>query len=233
MIALPNTAGRVLFEPTEEVLVHRLQAREPDAIRTIIRRYNQRLYRLARAIVRSDTLAEDVLQESYLKAFAALGTFRGEASLSTWLSRIVVNEALCRLRQQRRQKDLHGTFATAQHPDVIPFPLALSTDDPERTMAQRQLLRLVEQACDDLPDVYRVVFVARVIEGLSVAETAAALELQPATVKTRLHRARRLLRRELEAQIGPLLLNAFPFAGKRCDRLTLVVMEKMGHREPR
>lgn len=232
MTALPKTAKRALFEPAEEELVQRARAGDPDAIRTIIRRYNQRLYRLARAIVRSDTVAEDVLQESYLKAFAALGSFRGEASLSTWLSRIVVNEALGRLRRQRRLKKLHGTMAATQHADVIPFPLSLSTDDPERTMAQRQLLQLVEQACDDLPDVYRVVFVARVIEGLSVAETAAALELQPATVKTRLHRARMLLRRELEAQIGPLLLDAFPFAGKRCDRLTLFVMEKMGFREP-
>src|SRR5690606_35718015 len=178
MTALPKTAKRALFEPAKEELVQRARAGDPAAIRTIIRRYNQRLYRLARAIVRSDTVAEDVLQESYLKAFAALGSFRGEASLSTWLSRIVVNEALGRLRQQRRQKKLHGTFTTTQHADVISFPLALSADDPERTMAQRQLLQLVEQACDDLPDIYRVVFVARVIEGLSVAETAAALELQ-------------------------------------------------------
>jgi RNA polymerase sigma-70 factor (ECF subfamily) len=231
MAVLSKLAGRLL-EPADHELVRQAQANDPDAITTIIRRYNQRLYRLARAIVRDECVAEDVLQETYLKAFAAIGCFRGEASLSTWLSRIAINEALGRLRRQRRQQRMIADFARDRMADVIPFPLALSIDGPERTMAQRQLLRMVEQASDDLPEDYRLVFVARVIEGLSVAETAATLNLQAATVKTRLHRARALLRRDLEAQIGPLLLDAFPFAGKRCERLTEIVMAKLGFREP-
>jgi RNA polymerase sigma-70 factor (ECF subfamily) len=217
-------------EPTEDELVRRAQARDADAIRAIIKSHNQRLYRLARAITRSDADAEDVLQDSYLRAFAAIGGFRGEATLATWLSRITINQALGRLRRRKRQARL-GT-ELAHQAAVIPFPIAAATDDPERTMAQRQLLQMVEQASDNLPEAYRLVFIARVVEGLSVEETADALDLRPATVKTRLHRARALVKQELETQIGPLLLDAFPFAGRRCDRLTDAVMAKLGLAEP-
>lgn len=203
--------------------------RDVDAIRHIIRNHNQRLYRLARAVVHSNADAEDVLQEAYLRAFANLDSFRGESSLSTWLSRITLNEALGRLRKQTRLKRAAATCVAEAR--VIPFPLNMSVDDPERTMAQRQLIQLVEQATDELPDAFRTVFVARVIEGLSVGETAALLSLQPATVKTRLHRARKLVKDRLEAQIGPVLVDAFPFAGKRCDRLTETVLKKLGFPE--
>ena len=117
---------------------------------------------------------------------------------------------------------------TAGNAHIIPFPLAASGDDPERTMAQRQILRLVEQATDELPDLYRTVFVARVIEGLSIEETADLLRLKPQTVKTRLHRARELVRKQIDARIGPIMLDAFPFAGRRCDRLTAAVIERLG-----
>ncbi len=167
------------------------------------------------------------LQEAYIRAFLHLESFRGDSSLSTWLSRIVINEALGRLRAQRPSVD----FATFEEPrvaaDIIQFPLA-KRDDPERTMAQRQLLQLVEQATDKLPDVYRIVFTARVIEGLSVEDTADMLGLRPETVKTRLHRARRLVREQLDRQIGPVLMDAFPFAGKRCERMTDSVMRRLG-----
>ncbi|MGE0281321.1 MAG: RNA polymerase sigma factor [Rhizobiaceae bacterium] len=213
--------------PGDAELVHRAALRDAEAIRHIIKSHNQRLYRLARAVMHSNADAEDVLQEAYLRTFANLDSFRGESSLSTWLSRITLNEALARLRKQKRLKraaPVDGSVADAQ---IIPFPLNSSADDPERTMAQRQLLQLVEQATDDLPDGFRMVFVARVIEGLSVEETAALLGLQPATVKTRLHRARKLVKDRLEAQIGPVLIDAFPFAGKRCDRLTQTVLKKL------
>lgn len=215
---------------TESELVQRAAKRDPAAIRQIIKQHNQRLYRLARAVVGRNGDAEDVLQEAYLRAFASLDSFRGESSLATWLSRITLNEALARLRSQRRLRraappDLP---AVAQ---IISFPNSDASDDPERNMAQRQLLQLVERATDELPEAFRLVFMARVIEGLDTDETAALLGLRPATVKTRLHRARKLVRERLEAQIGPVLIDAFPFAGKRCDRLTEAVMEKLGLNE--
>ena len=208
-------------------LALRAKARDADAFRAIMRINNQKLYRLARSIVRNDSEAEDIVQETYVTAFAHLSSFRGEASLATWLSRIAINEALGRLRKRRRSASvISGGPASDAH--VIPFPLGASGDDPERTMAQRQILQLVEQATDALPDVYRTVFVARVIEGLSMEETADLLGIKPQTVKTRLHRARALVRKQLDEQIGPILLDAFPFAGRRCERLTSAVMKRLG-----
>ncbi|TPM08109.1 MULTISPECIES: RNA polymerase sigma factor [unclassified Mesorhizobium] len=209
---------------TDELrLVARALARDSDAFRKIMKLNNQRLYRLARGMVRNDGEAEDIVQEAYVRAFTNLGTYRGDASLSTWLSRIVINEALGRLRKGRR------TVAMPENPEaqIIRFPLNPS-DDPERTMAQRQILGLVERATDSLPDAYRAVFVARVIEGLSTEETADLLGVRPETVKTRLHRARVLLRKALDDEIGPVLLDAFPFAGRRCERLTQAVMKRLG-----
>ena len=204
-------------------LVRRALAREADAFRAIIKTHNQLLYRIARGVVRNDAEAEDIVQEAYVRAFANLAAFRGDAALSTWLSRIVINEALGRLRKGKRM------VAMPENPEaqIIRFPLNPS-DDPERTMAQRQILALVERATDSLPDIYRMVFVARVIEGLSMEETADLLGVRPETVKTRLHRARSLLRKALDDEIGPVLLDAFPFAGRRCERLTKAVMGQLG-----
>ncbi|MDX8492299.1 RNA polymerase sigma factor [Mesorhizobium sp. VK22B] len=207
-------------------LVRRALAREAGAFRAIIKTHNQRLYRIARGVVRNDAEAEDVVQEAYMRAFASLEAFRGDASLATWLSRIVINEALGRLRKRKR------TVAMPAEAQIIRFPLNPNdlnpSDDPERTMAQRQILGLVERATDSLPDVYRSVFVARVIEGLSIEETADLLGIRPETVKTRLHRARTLVRKALDDEIGPVLLDAFPFAGRRCERLTQAVMKRLG-----
>ncbi|RWF31610.1 RNA polymerase sigma factor [Mesorhizobium sp.] len=216
-VAAPETASG------DMALVRRALAREADAFRLIIKTHNQRLYRIARGVVRNDAEAEDIVQEAYVRAFASLAAFRGDASLSTWLSRIVINEALGRLRKRKR------TVAMPENPDaqIIPFPLNAS-DDPERTMAQRQILALVERATDSLPDVYRSVFIARVIEGFSMDETADLLGVKPETVKTRLHRARALVRKALDDEIGPVLLDAFPFAGRRCARLTEAVMKRLG-----
>ncbi|PBB89840.1 RNA polymerase subunit sigma [Mesorhizobium sp. WSM3864] len=215
-------------EAGEMALVRRALARDPGAFRFIIKTHNQRLYRIARGVVRNDAEAEDIVQEAYMRAFASLDSFRGDASLSTWLSRIVINEALGRLRKRKR------IVSMPENPEaqIIRFPLNSNDlnpgDDPERTMAQRQILGLVERATDSLPDVYRTVFVARVIEGLSIEETADLLGIRPETVKTRLHRARALVRKALDDEIGPVLLDAFPFAGRRCERLTRAVMKRLG-----
>lgn len=215
-----------VIAPNDLDLVRRARDRAPDAFRSIMRKHNQKLYRLARSIIRNDSEAEDIVQETYVTAFAHLDGFRGEASLATWLSRIAINEALGRLRRRRRIAAVVADNASGDA-QIIPFPLNASGDDPERTMAQRQILRLVEQATDTLPDVYRTVFVARVIEGLSIEETADLLRIKPQTVKTRLHRARDLVRKQLDERIGPIMLDAFPFAGRRCERLTASVMKRL------
>lgn len=218
--------GSVAIDDAE--LVRRALARDGAAFRAIMKKYNQRLYRLARGIVRNDSEAEDIVQEAYVRAFTHLEDFRGDASLVTWLSRIAINEALGRLRSRRPSVDLLTFEAQGMQAEVIQFPLTSRSDDPERTMAQRQLLQLVEDATDKLPEVYRIVFVARVIEGLSVEETAEILHLRPETVKTRLHRARRLVREQLDKQIGPVLMDVFPFAGRRCERVTAAVLHRLG-----
>jgi RNA polymerase sigma-70 factor (ECF subfamily) len=209
-------------------LVQMARQRDGAAFRTIMQRSNRRLYRIARAVLHDDSEAEDVVQEAYMRAFAGLADFRGESSLSTWLSRIVLNEALGRLRRVRPTVDVTSIETRQPSQDsVIPFPLASTQPDPERTMAQRQIQVLLERAIDDLPDVFRTVLVARVVEGMSIEETADLFGLRPETVKTRLHRARRLLRDALEKQVGPILTDAFPFDGRRCERMTNRVLERL------
>jgi len=209
-------------------LVQMARQRNGAAFRVIMQRNNRRLYRIARAVLHDDSEAEDVVQATYVRAFASLADFRGESSLSTWLSRIVLNEALGRLRRVRPTVDVASIETRQPSQDgVIPFPLASTQLDPERTMAQRQIQVLLEHAIDDLPDVFRTVLVARVVEGMSVAETANLFGLRPETVKTRLHRARRLLRDALERQVGPILTDAFPFDGRRCERMTNKVLERL------
>ena len=209
-------------------LVRRALARDGEAVRAIMQAHNRRLYRIARGIVGNDSEAEDVVQEAYVFAFTRLNGFRGESTLATWLSRIVINESLGRLRKKRRAARLAASLDFRSDDKVIQFPLNTSNEDPERTMAQRQILQFVERAVDAMPAVYRTVFIARLIEGLSVEETAELLKVRPETVKTRLHRARRIMREQLDEQIGPVLLDAFPFAGRRCDRLTAAVMKRLG-----
>ncbi|KQZ79072.1 RNA polymerase subunit sigma [Mesorhizobium sp. Root157] len=225
-VGKPLAQGTAALSDSE--LVERAQARDATAFRTIMKTHNQRLYRLARGIVRNDSEAEDIVQEGYVRAFSHLDGFRGDSSLATWLSRIVINEALGRMRKKRRSIEVPESSYPQAEANIIQFPINVSNDDPERTMAQRQILQLVERATDNLPDVYRTVFVARVIEGLNIDETSELLGVKPETVKTRLHRARQLVRKELDAQIGPVLLDAFPFAGRRCERLTVAVLGRLG-----
>jgi RNA polymerase sigma-70 factor (ECF subfamily) len=208
-------------------LVRRALERDGDAFATIMRRHNQRLYRIARSVLRNSVEAEDAVQEAYVAAFSHLATYRGESPLVAWLSRIVMNEALGRLRRKPAATDFAPLEAVPEA-EIIQFPSSATNEDPERTMAQRQILQLVENATDALPEVYRVVFVTRVIEGMSVEETADLLRIKSETVKTRLHRARQLLREQLNKQIGPIMMDAFPFAGRRCERLTAGVLKRVG-----
>lgn len=223
-----GTAVQDIAHSDESELVRRVLARDGAAFRTILERHNRRLYRIARAVLRDDSEAEDAVQEAYVRAFAHLQSFRGDSSLGTWLGRIVLNEALGRLRRRHPAAPLDATQAPQTAAQVIRFPLAAAPDDPERAMAQREILKIVERATDHLPEIFRTVFVARVVEEMSVQETADLLDLAPETVKTRLHRARRLLREQLESEIGPVLMDAFPFAGRRCQRMTNTVMRRLG-----
>ena len=206
-------------------LVRRALAREEAAVRAIMQANNRRLFRLARGILRNDAEAEDVVQDTYVRAFTHLEQFRGDSSLSTWLSRIAMNEALGRLRRQR--PGVEWSALEKSEAQIIPFPLA-SADDPEKSMAQREIQHVVEHAIDELPEPFRLVFITRVIEGMNVEETAELLGLKPETVKTRLHRARNLLRDNVERKIGPIVMEAFPFAGRRCERLTEAVLKRLG-----
>src|SRR5262249_34541936 len=193
----------------EADLVARARRGDAAAVRLIIRQHNQRLYRMARSIVRDDGEAEDVLQEAYARAFTNLAAFRGESRGGTWLARIVINEALGRLRGRRPTVALNAVMESGvREAEIIPFPNINPQLDPETAVAQRELRTLLERAIDELPDAFRTVLVARLIEGMSVEETAELLGIVPETVKTRLHRARRLLRDAMEKHIGPAMGDA-------------------------
>lgn len=199
------------------------------AVRTIIRTHNRMLFRLARSILPTDDDAEDVVQAAYVHAFTALVDFRGESSLRTWLGRIVLNEALGRARRTRPSIELAALehLSTAE---IIPFPRAVELANPEDNMARYEIRRVIEQAIDELPVAFRTVLVARLVEELSVEETADLLGLRPETVKTRLYRARALLRRALERQLGGIWDEVFEFGGERCLRIADRVVTALRYR---
>jgi RNA polymerase sigma-70 factor, ECF subfamily len=207
----------------ESDLIGRAKRNDAAAIRAIIRLCNRRLYRIARSVVRDDLEAEDVVQAAYGRAFTSLPEFRGESRICTWLARIVLNEAFGR----RRRPDAIGHISLQDRRSARSLPLQDKQPDPERIVAQREIQRLLGRAIDHLPREYRMVLVMRTVEGISVEETAGLLGIPPATVKTRLHRARTLLRARLEKDIGPILTDAFPFDGRRCLRLTGRVMNRL------
>jgi RNA polymerase sigma-70 factor (ECF subfamily) len=188
-----------------------------DAFHTIMKRCNQRLFRVARAVVGSDEEAEDVLQAAYLSAFRALATFRADSSLYTWLTTITLNEARARLRKRRPTLEL--TVLEQDSAFIIPFPGMAFSPDPEAEAGRGQARAVLENAIDSLPPDFRVVFVLREIEGCTLEEAAAQLAIPVATVKTRHFRAKRLLRRALEQRFVAGLGEVFPFLGERCDRI--------------
>jgi RNA polymerase sigma-70 factor, ECF subfamily len=212
---------------SEAEAIERALRRDPVGVEAITTRYNRRLFRMARSILRNDDDAEEALQTAYCKAFTSLSGFRGASSLGTWLTRIVINEALAMVRSRRTALAFEERKSHSGDGQVISFPSGASMD-PERGMAQRQIKDAVEQAIDSLPDDYRTVLVARVLEEMSIEETAALLGIKPETVKTRLFRARRMLRADMERRIGPVVMNAFPFDGWRCRRMTQSVLARLG-----
>jgi RNA polymerase sigma-70 factor (ECF subfamily) len=197
----------------DEEVVRRVLGGDSALFELIVRRYNQRLFRATRAILRNDDAAEDVMQEAYLRAFARLDQFAGEAKFSTWLTKIAVYEALGRLRRAKAQEELPEDMHDG--------------DNPERTVYGRELQSVIEKAVDRLPPLYRSVFVMREIEEMSGAETAECLGITQESVKTRLHRARALLRGDIETSIGDASARAFSYLADRCDRMTAAVMARV------
>ena len=212
--------------PDAELAV-RVAAGEPAAFEALMRRHNRALFRTARAILRDDAEAEDALQEGYLQAYRAIGSFRGEAKLSTWLARIVANESLMRVRKRARRAEIVPLQAGITETEINEIPDDNMNDTPERSAQRTEMRRLLEAQIDALPDDYRVVFVLRAVQELSVEETAETLGIPQATVRTRLFRARSLLREGLAAKIDVACEEAFSFAGERCDRIVTRVLERM------
>jgi RNA polymerase sigma-70 factor (ECF subfamily) len=206
-------------------LIVRTRAGDMRALEALMRRHNRTLYRTARAILRDDAEAEDAVQEAYLQAYKALGTFRGESKLSTWLVRITANEALMRRRKNARTAVV-VPMDTATASEQWEDPMS-DEPGPEHDALRGEMRRLLESRIDALPDGYRAVFVLRALEELTVEETAAALDIPEPTVRTRFFRARGLLRESLARDIDRSLDDAFGFAGERCDRIVARVLERI------
>jgi RNA polymerase sigma-70 factor, ECF subfamily len=205
---------------------------DQDAFARIMRRYNQRLYRLAVSVMGDASEAEDVLQESYVRAFYAFATYTGAGSLGAWLARIVRNEAIDRVRSRDSRRS--HIAIEADLGDQGEQPVAKETNvmidamiNPEALAANAELRRLLERAIQRLPEQFRTAFVLREVEGLSVEETAEYLGIPPATVKTRDHRARNLLRSYLRENIDATIPQTFPFLGARCDRIVEQVLARL------
>ncbi len=223
--ASPRSAASVAT--TDAELAARAANGDDSAFEHIVRRHNRLLFRTARSIVKSDAEAEDALQEAYLRAWRALPSFRADARLSTWLVRIVINEALGRLRRSSAQ--------------VVPLDAAMESTDretqqsmqddpqqrPERAVMRAQVRRLMEARIDALPEAYRCVFMLRAVQELSVEEVATALDLPDATVRTRYFRARGLLREGLSRDVDLAIGDAFSFDGERCDRIVAAVLARL------
>ena len=202
-------------------LASRIAARDAAAVRLVTGRNNQRLFRTAWSILKDRSEAEEAVQDGYLKAFDAIGTFAGRSSLSTWLTRIVVNEALSRRsRAQTRSRLLNQESVLVLEEYREKLMAGSVTQSPERILMRRQIAKLLETAIARLPDTFRPVFVLREIEGLSVEDTAEALQIPLETVKTRLFRARRRLQKELDPELCGALAETFPFAGADCETMT-------------
>lgn len=213
-------------------VARRIEADDLDTLGTLMRSHNQKLYRTARSILGDDAEAEDAVQEAYVLAYQGISGYRGDAKLSTWLVRIVVNEAIGRLRKRRRTAEIIriDVDMTREGNDTKAGTHASSTDRPEHEAMRSETRRLLEKHIDALPAAFRTVFVLRAIEEMNVEETAAALDIPPTTVRTRFFRARSLLREALAHDSDFVLEDAFAFAGERCNRIVRRVMTRLADR---
>ncbi len=217
-------------ELSDEALARRIVSGEKELFELLMRRHNQRLFRVARGVVDSDLEAEDVLQDSWVRAYEHLAEFRGEAKLTTWLSKIALYEALARKRRARRFVGLASVDRTSAEDSWMSEPdePEAATQNPEQAAWTGELRAALESAVGAMPSRYRLVFLMREVEGLSTAETAESLDLSLEAVKVRLHRARARLRDDLERRLGLAAHEAFSFAAERCDRVVAGVLARIG-----
>jgi RNA polymerase sigma-70 factor (ECF subfamily) len=208
----------------DETVIRRVQQGETALFEIVMRRYNQRLYRIVRSILGGDSDVEDVLQEAYIRAYGHLDQFEGRSSFATWLTKIAVYEAMARARRSRRFQPLEVVMGDDEGKVA---ELRSSLPDPEQDAARHEMSRLIEEAVDHLPDSFREVFVMREIEQMNQAETAECLGLKEETVKTRLHRARRQIESHLLARAGQGLRTAYSFGDSRCTRVVTNVMQRL------
>jgi RNA polymerase sigma factor (sigma-70 family) len=196
------------------------------AFECLMRRYNRRLYRLARATLRDRTEAEDALQDAYLSAFRSMASFRGDASLGTWLSRLVLNECFARMRRNVRRENVIPMVSASRHVESTQM-IVDQSDSPDSALARAQIRDLLERKVDELPENYRIVFVLRSVEELSVDETAEALGIPEETVRSRHFRAKNLLRESLARELDLAERDLFEFGGDHCDRVVAAVLRRI------
>lgn len=221
---MQSEATRLLEHAPESELVSRAVEGDSVAFEAIMRRHNRLLFRTARSIVADDAEAEDAVQETYLRAWRALGSYRAESRLSTWLVRIATNEALGRLRRKRAQIIPLDAAMTSVEPEIRSALTEEPDRGPERSAMRSQMRALLEARIDRLPEAFRTVFMLRAIEEMSVEDVAQALDIPEATVRTRFFRARSLLREGLAQEVDTALGDAFSFDGARCDRIVAAVL---------
>jgi RNA polymerase sigma-70 factor (ECF subfamily) len=219
-----QSAGPAELEDAD--LARRVAGGEHAAFEALMRRHNRALFRTARAILRDDAEAEDALQEAYLQAYRSMARYRGEARLSTWLARIVANEALMRLRKHARRSAIVPLRPGAAE-DINEIPENSMEHDPEAAARRAEMRKLLEERIDALPGAYRAVFMLRAVEEYSVEEAATILGIPEATVRSRFFRARSLMREGLASEIDVACQDAFGFAGERCDRIVAAVMARL------
>jgi RNA polymerase sigma-70 factor (ECF subfamily) len=225
----PITVDKSNEDLSDIEIAQRIAAGDRGALQLVMRRHNQMLYRTARSILKDDSEAEDAVQEAYFLGYRAIREFRGDAKLSTWLVRIVANEALARLRKRARRVEvirLHGD--AVHHGEVPEHSMAdISSEQPESNAVRAETRRVLEAMIDRLPDVFRTVFVLRALEEMSVGEAAAVLNIPEVTVRTRYFRAKGMLREALAREIDFSYDDAFACAGARCDRIVAAVLNRL------
>jgi RNA polymerase sigma-70 factor, ECF subfamily len=210
-------------------LARRVSAGDHIAFEALMRQFNRPLFRVARSILEDDTEAEDALQEAYVTAYGAMNSFRGESKLSTWLTRIVINEALGRLRKQKRDRVVIPFSSEGQQDETAKEAAAVdeSKASPEAATLRAEIRRLLERKIDELPMAFRTVFMMRELEEMTVEETARCLDIPEATVRSRHFRAKGLLRESLARDIDVGTADAFAFLGERCDRIVAKVLNRI------